>query len=415
MSGLIGVFNFDEEDVFSSIYYGLYALQHRGQEAAGIGTIARDKVQAHTGKGLVSENFGVGLIDDMPGDKGIGFVQYKNRPDEISEMPLVKGNSLLAIDGVIYNEDFNTDTFFDYLNGDIFQLTEYISTLQGKFAFIFMNEERFIAHRNQDGVKPLAIGKVGSSTVITSETCAIDSLEGHVIREFQPGELFVKTPETRTSYYITADYVNTGHIDAFEFTYTARPDSIIDGVSVYQARYRLGEALYRENPAEKGVVIGAPDSGVIAALGFANASKLPYQEGFVRNRYIGRTFIKTTPLEREQGVQIKLTPIQQNVSNQDIILVDDSIVRGTTIKRTVESLKNSGARSVHVRIASPPVVASENVTIAIPDEEELIAYNYSVEEMVDIIGCDSLAYLSLEGFHQAIGRDYLYEDYFVKK
>ena len=188
----------------------------------------------------------------------------------------------------------------------------------------------------------------------------------------------------------------------------------MDGVSVYQARYRLGEALWQENPIQDAVVMGAPDSGIIASLGYANASGLPYQEGFVRNRYVGRTFIKSTELEREQGIQVKLTPIRQNVANRNIILVDDSIVRGTTIKRTVKNLKEMGANSVHVRIASPAIISPESITLDIQEKKDLIAANYTLDEMQEIIGCDSLHFLSLEGFYRAVGRRKMYDHYFAR-
>lgn len=417
MSGLLGVFTFEENaKVYPIIYYGMYALQHRGQESVGIATLEDKVVTRHVNKGLMSEHFGKGLIENMPGSKGLGFLKYKFRNKDFLEMPYEKDGGILAIDGIIYNENFNLDDFIDVLNGDIHEITEYVSELDGIFAFIFMNNERLIAMRNRDGVKPLSIGKYDEFTIVASETSAIDSIGGKVIREIQAGELFVKTRQTKTSYYILNNFANEGNVDAFEFVYTARPDSFIDGISVYQARYRLGEALWQEDKlVDHGVVIGAPDSGMIAALGYAQASGLDYRDGFVRNRYVGRTFIKSSQLEREQGVQVKLNPIHQNVSNKDIILVDDSIVRGTTIQRTVKSLKDKGARSVHVRIASPPVVRAEHVTIDIPDKDELIAANHTLEEMVKLIGCDSLRFLSLDGFHRAIGRDDFYENYFIRE
>lgn len=414
MSGLLGVFSFEDYIVFPKIYYGLYALQHRGQEAVGIGTIDEGKTLVHQNKGLISENFGTGLINTMPGNKGIGFVEYNIHGEERPKMPVARQNSLLGIDGFIDNPHFNLDECIHYLNGDLVDLQGYLEKITGKFTLIFMNDERFIVYKNSDGIKPLSIGRLGNTMIASSETCAIETIGGKIIREIQPGEMFVQTKHQTTSFYLTNSIEPTENLDAFEFIYTARPDSILDGVSVYEARYRLGQALYQENPLDNAVVIGAPDSGIIASLGYAYASGLPYQEGFVRNRYVGRTFIKSTELDREQGLQVKLTPIRQNVANRNIILVDDSIVRGTTIKRTVRSLKDMGANSVHIRIASPAILNSIGDTLDITDTNDLIAATHTPEEMIELIGCDSLHFLSLDGFHRAIGRNQLYDYYFKR-
>ena len=414
MSGILGVFSFEDYVIFPKIYYGLYALQHRGQEGVGIGTIDQGQVNVHQNKGLISENFGTGLVDTMPGNKGIGFVEYNIHGENRAKMPVARDNSLLGIDGVIDNPNFSIDECMDYLNGDLIELQRYFETITGKFTLVFMSDERLIVMKNQDGIKPLAIGRLGNTMIASSETCAIETIGGRIIREIQPGEMFVQTKDQSTSYYLTNSIEATENLDAFEFIYTARPDSILDGVSVYDARYRLGQALWQEQPLDNAIVIGAPDSGIIASLGYANASGLPYQEGFVRNRYVGRTFIKATQLDREQGLQVKLTPIRQNVANRNIILVDDSIVRGTTIKRTVESLKEMGANSVHVRIASPAILNSIGDTLDITDIKDLIAANHSLDEMREQICCDSLHFLSLDGFHRAIGRNQLYDYYFKR-
>ena len=414
MSGILGVFSFEDYTVFPKVYYGLYALQHRGQEGVGIGTIANNKTYVERNSGLISETFGSGLTDHMPGNKGIGFVEYNIKGENKAKMPVTRNNSLLGIDGVIENTDFSVDECIDLLSGPLDEIQPYFEKITGKFTLIFMNEERFIVYKNRDGIKPLSIGRLGSTMVASSETCAIETIGGNIIREIQPGELFVQTKTHSTSYYLTNAIESTENLDAFEFIYTARPDSILDGVSVYQARYRLGEALWQENPIQDAVVMGAPDSGIIASLGYANASGLPYQEGFVRNRYVGRTFIKSTELEREQGIQVKLTPIRQNVANRNIILVDDSIVRGTTIKRTVKNLKEMGANSVHVRIASPAIISPESITLDIQEKKDLIAANYTLDEMQEIIGCDSLHFLSLEGFYRAVGRRKMYDHYFAR-
>lgn len=413
MSGILGVFSFEDNEVFPLLYYGLYALQHRGQGAVGIATIEKDgEINIHKDNGLISESFGKGLITHMDGNKGMGFVQYRfsNYPNH--HMPVERNGSLLAIDGHIENKDFDVDECMQVLNTDFQTIKAYFENINGKFALIYMNNERFIAFKNQDGVKPLSVGKLDDAIIASSETSAIESIGGTIIREIQPGEMFVHTEEQIFSYYLTTNLEAIENFDAFEFIYTARPDSIIDGISVYEARYRLGETLWNEDKLTDAVVIGAPDSGIIPSLGYANASGLPYQEGFVRNRYVGRTFIQSTQTERERSIQIKLTPIKRIVANKNIILIDDSIVRGSTITRTVRSLKKAGANAVHVRIASPPIVHDESVTIDIPDRNELMAYNYSLAEMEKIIGCDSLRFISVDGFRRSIGRSQMYEPYF---
>ena len=416
MSGILGVYSFDNIEAFPHLYYGLYALQHRGQAAVGIGTITPDgDSQLIREKGLISEHFGDGLIEHMPGNKGIGFVQYPFENRESEPMPFYHEGALMAIDGEIENEGFTYQACIEVLGQDIETIKAYFEALIGKFTLIYMNNDRFIAYKHLDGIKPLAIGKMDDTIIASSETAAIDSIAGHVIREIQPGELFIQTKTQCISYYLSANMEATESLDAFEFIYTARPDSILDGISVYDARYRLGETLWQEDQLHKGIVIGAPESGVISSMGYAKASGLPYEQGFVRNRYIGRTFIQSSQTIRERNIEIKLTPIKSIVANREVILIDDSIVRGSTIKRTVNTLKEAGASKIHVRIAAPPVVKGESMTVDIPDKHQLVAYNRSIEEVRDLIGCDSLKYISLDGFHRAIGRSKLYEPYFTEE
>lgn len=415
MSGVLGIFSFEEDvEVFPLMYYGLYALQHRGQAEVGIGTLTNDgQVEVHKFPGLVSDHFGKGLIGSMKGNKGLGFLKYKFRNESFDAMPLVKDDKLLLIDGSIDNEDFSTDECIDVLaRGDVEEIKDYLLELQGVFVLLFMAKDKFVAYKNQDGIKPLSIGMYKNTIIAASESSAIESVGGTLTRELQPGELLVQEKTTTFSYYLNNQMQATENLDAFEYMYTARPDSVLDGISVYQARFRLGESLWMESRDTDGIVIGAPDSGMIAAIGFAHASGLDYQQGFLRNRYVGRTFIQLTQADRETSLQIKLTPIKHVVANRNIILIDDSIVRGSTIHRTVKSLREAGARQIHVRIASPPISHDESVTIDIPNKEELIAYGRTTDEMRDIIGCDSLHFLSVNGFHQAVGKNQMYEPYF---
>lgn len=413
MSGVLGIYSFEDIDVFPLMYYGLYALQHRGQAAVGVGTITSDgQTEVHKYDGLVSDHFGKNMISDMKGNKGLGFLKYKFRNETLPSMPVVKDDSLLVIDGSISNEDFDVYECIEALNKDPEEIKNYFEKIKGVFVLVFMNKDKFIAHKNQDGIKPLSIGMYKNTIIAASESSAIESVGGTLTREIQPGELLVQTKERTFSYYLNNQMQATENLDAFEYMYTARPDSILDGISVYQARFRLGETLWAEDRDVKGIVIGAPDSGMIASIGYAHASGLDYQQGFLRNRYVGRTFIELEKSDRETSLQIKLTPIKNVVSNRNVILIDDSIVRGSTIHRTVKSLREAGARQVHVRIASPPIIHDESVTVDIPDKEELIANGRSIEEVRDLIGCDSLKFLSLNGFHQAIGKNQMYEPYF---
>lgn len=411
MSGLFGYFSTEPKDVFTSIYFGIYALQHRGQQSSGIATVHDGEVDLCVGPGLIKRSFARGKNDDLKGSKGVGFVKYKFRYDHTPDMPIQRNGAVMVFDGVVTNEGSVFDDLWDRLEGECADLREYLLSLEGAFSFIYVNDDKMIAYRDMKGIKPLCIGYDSQTTIVATESCAIESIGARFVRDLQPGEIFIHTANGQTSYYLSNE---TSNICAFEFIYTARPDSVIDNISVYDARYRLGKMLSLEAPVEADIVIGAPDSGVIAALGYAKESGIPFQEGFVRNRYVGRTFIEETQVERERGIQIKLTPIRGNIMNRDIILIDDSIVRGTTIKRIVKNLKEKGANKVHVRIAAPQIVSSNNLTVDIPDNDELIAYEHNIEEMKAIIGCDSLAFLSLNGLYKAIGRQQMYGDYFER-
>lgn len=412
MSGIFGYFSTRDVSAFQEIYFGLYALQHRGQQSVGIATLHDEGIDSHIGRGQVKRNFAKDWHDDLRGNKGLGFVKYKFRYDTtMPDMPIVHNGGLLAIDGIITNDDFTVEELTAKLESvDISIIREYLQQLQGAFTICYISQEKMIAYRDLEGIKPLCIGYDKDTAIIATESCAFEATNTRFVRDMQPGELFVHTLHGQTSYYLSNEEAT---VCAFEYVYTARPDSVIDGRSVYEARYRMGEKLFEESPVDADIVIGAPDSGIIAALGYANASGIDYQQGFIRNNYIGRTFIEMSQAERERGVTIKLTPIRVNIQNQDIILVDDSIVRGTTIKRIVKNLKDKGANKVHVRISAPEIVKSNNVTVDIPDEEDLISANHTVEEMVEIIGCDSLAFLSLGGMHKAVGTKNLYQDYFL--
>jgi len=263
-----------------------------------------------------------------------------------------------------------------------------------------MTKDSLIAIRDSHGIRPLSIGKIGDDFIFSSETCAIECIGGEFIRDCEPGEIAIVDNNGFRSEMLLSE---KRALCIFELVYLARPDSYIDNRYVYSSRFNAGEILYAECPTKADIVIGAPDSGTVAAIGYAKRSKIPYTEGIIKNRYIGRTFIEPTQDIREEGVRIKLNPLTSNIKDKDLILVDDSIVRGTTIKRTVEMLRNAGAKSVHVRIASPPVKYSCFLGVDTPNEENLIANYLTVEEIRKAINADSLYFISLSGLVEAAG------------
>jgi len=377
--------------------------------------------------GLVHEVFPKETMDRLRGNIAIGHVRYATVGDAttVNAQPLVvgykKGALALAHDGAIVNFASLRDELED--NGAIFQSqldTEVIANLiakyhrdniedaiirtlasiEGSYGLVMMTTEGLIGARDPHGVRPLALGRYGEDYILASETCAFDTIGAEFIREIDPGEVVIINDRGLKSIN-----VNKGKkkLCLFEIIYFARPDSKLDDKSLYLARIEAGKELAREAPANGDIVIGAPDSGTIPAIGYAEQSKIPYAEGLIKNRYVGRTFIEPTEELREQGVKIKLNVLKENVEGKKVILVDDSIVRGTTIKRTVEMIKNAGAKEIHVRISSPPVLHSCHLGMDTPDGEKLIANQMSVEEIRELIGADSLEYLSLDGILRAAG------------
>ncbi|WP_100065676.1 amidophosphoribosyltransferase [Miniphocaeibacter massiliensis] len=413
MSGVFGFFNNEDIDAIKYLQYGLYGVQHRGQAEVGIATIENERLNYLVGEGLVSENFSDKVLRKFNGNKGLGYVKYAFRFEEENPLPFVsKKNGIpcsMAMDGKITSQ-ISYEELRSRIQGNKKELLEYLVNLEGAFSLIYLDNEKIVAIRDKNGIKPLTIGYDESGYVASSETCAIDSIDFKILRDLEPGEIFIGTSEG----YEFKKYSNElSKLCLFEMVYIARPDSYIGEVSVYNSRYRMGEELYREKETMADIVIGAPDSGIIAALGYSNASKIPYMEGIVKNRYIGRTFIETTQDSREKHVKIKLNPIVENVKGKEIILVDDSIVRGTTTKRLIKMLKEAGAKKVHLRIASPPVVNKDDLSIDIPNVENLISNGRTVEEVSEKIKSDSLYYLSLDGLKKCCGNKGYYDNYFI--
>ena len=428
MCGVFGIYTKDQREISKIIYYGLYALQHRGQDSAGIAVNNNGYIDYHKDLGLAHEVFDEKTLNRLRGNIGIGHIRQSSSGEgtPTNAEPLVvgykKGALALAYDGSLINFKELRDNMED--NGVIFQTsidTEVIANLiaryhrddieqaiingvrdlKGSYALVVMTNDRLIGVRDPYGIKPLCIGKLGNDYILSSETCALDTIGAKFIRDVEPGEMVVIIDGQIKS--IRTKEAEKKRISLFEIIYFARPDSKLDGKSIYLLRREAGRNLARECPAEGDIVISAPDSGTVAAIGYAEESKIPYDEGLIKNRYVGRTFIQPTQELREQGVKIKLNVLKENVEGRRIVLVDDSIVRGTTMRSIVKMLKDAGAKEVHVRIASPPVKHPCTLGMHTPSRENLIATNKSIEEIKDIIGADSLCYLSLEGLLEAAG------------
>lgn len=429
MSGVVGIYSKTREEVSKIIYYGLYALQHRGQVSAGIAVNNNGFVDYFKDLGLVHEVFPKETMERLRGNIGVGHVRYATvgETTTVNAQPLVvgykRGALALAHEGTIVNFEKLRDELED--NGTIFQSgldTEVIANLiakyhkshvenaiiqalediVGTYGLIIMTTEKLIGARDPYGVKSLCLGQLGDDYILASETCALDTIGAQFIRDIEAGEIVVIDENGIKSIYLES---KERRKCLFDIIYFARPDSKLEGKSIYLARIEAGKQLAREAPADGDIVIGAPDSGTIPAIGYAEQSKIPYQEGIIKNRYVGRTFIQPTQELREQGVRIKLNVLKENVEGKRVILVDDSIIRGTTIKRTVEMLKNAGAKEIHVRISSPEVKYSCHLGMNTPSEKNLIAAQKTAEEIKEQIGADSLKYLSLEGVLKAVGGD----------
>lgn len=420
--GVLGLFQPEDDHTAELLYYGLYALQHRGQESAGIAVTDGDRTRWHKKMGLVSEVFGETELKKLTGHNGIGHVRYSTsgESDVENAQPLVvryRGGSIgMAHNGNLVNADLLRERLEDA--GVVFQtsidsevivnliarysnegihaaIRRTMDLVKGAYALVIMNEECLIGVRDPLGLRPLCIGKTDTGYVLASESCAFDVMGARLIRDVEPGEIVTITPEGVQSEFYATKEKRASCI--FEYIYFARPDSVIDGVGVYQARKNAGRILAKEWPAEADLVMAVPDSSIPVALGYAEASGIPYGEGLMKNRYIGRTFIQPTQAIRELAVKLKLSPMEQNIAGKRLVLIDDSIVRGTTSMRIVETLKQAGAKEVHVRVSSPPVAHSCFFGIDTPDRSQLIGAVKTIEQIRRVIGADSLGYLSPEG------------------
>ena len=428
--GVFGVVG--HQDAAQICYYGLHSLQHRGQEAAGICCECNGKMNIYKGEGLVTEVFDQDKLKNLNGNVAIGHVRYSTagggglsnvQPFVFRTMEgsmsichngnLVNANILkqeLEDQGSIFSSTSDTEVLGHLIKRQeghmIDRICASLDKLDGAFAFLVMLEGRIYAARDKYGLRPLSIGILSNGAyVFASETCALDVNGAKFVRDVEPGEIVrVKDGKLLSKTY-TKDSLQD-KICAMEYIYFSRPDSNLDGINVHTTRKLAGKQLYYENPIEADVVIGVPDSSISAAIGYAEASGIPYEMGLVKNKYVGRTFIQPTQEMREQGVRMKLSAVSSIVSGKKVVMIDDSIVRGTTSKRIVRHLKDAGAKEVHVRIASPAIKFPCFYGVDTSTIEELISNKMSVDELCEYIEADSLAFISEEGLHKSIHFDH---------
>ena len=433
--GVFGIYDFDGNDVASTIYYGLFALQHRGQESCGIAVSETDGpkgvVNAYKGMGLCNEVFTPEILEGLNGNIGVGHVRYSTAGSSTREnaQPLVlnyvKGTLALAHNGNLVNApELRRELAYD---GAIFQTTidseviayhiarervksksveEAVSRamkkITGAYSLVIMSPRKLIGARDPYGFKPLCIGKRDSAYILASETCALDTIGAEFVRDVVPGEIVTVTEEG-----IHSDRTFCGEAQGarcvFEYIYFARPDSVFDSVGVYHSRIYAGRFLAKDSPVEADIVVGVPESGNAAALGYSMESGIPYSMAFVKNSYVGRTFIKPKQSSRESSVRVKLNVLREAVEGKRVIMIDDSIVRGTTSGMIVGMLREAGAKEVHVKVSAPPFLHPCYFGTDIPSDDQLIAHGRTVEEICKLIGADSLSYLRADRLKEMAG------------
>lgn len=434
--GVVGIFNSPRAASLS--YFALYSLQHRGQESAGIAVSDGEKVRLHKSMGLVSEVFSPSELAALPGNIAVAHVRYATAGGKTVEnaQPMVNNFILgtlalahngqltnyaeieeqLALNGSTFSSSSDTEVILkliakDYKQGLEQAVKNTVRQIKGSFALTIMTKDTLIGVRDPNGIRPLVLGKIpsdnnleqeedGPAYILASETCAIDAVNGEYIRDIEPGEIVIITKEGIKS--IPSEIRAPKRTCIFEYVYFARPDSVIDGIPVQKAREMMGAQLALEDTVSADVVIGVPDSGIGAALGYSRQKKIPYVMGIVKNKYTGRTFIAPTQKERENMVFVKLNAIRSDLEGKRVIVIDDSIVRGTTSRRLVQILRRAGAKEVHFRVSSPPVKFPCHLGIDTPTKAELISSAHDVEEIRQEIGADSLAFISLKGMISAL-------------
>jgi amidophosphoribosyltransferase len=424
--GVVGVFG--HREAANLAYLALYAQQHRGQESVGIATSHGGKLQVHKAMGYVADAFNEEVIEGLAGTSAIGHVRYSTAGESglKNAQPILidcaHGEIAICHNGNLVNAQELRDQLVR--DGSIFQTTsdtevllhlyarsragspeqalvESISQARGAFSLVLLTKDRMIAVRDPHGFRPLTLGRLGDAYIVCSETCALDLIDAEWVRDIEPGEVFIVGPEGTRSIRPFPPGPSAHCI--FEHVYFARPDSYVFGQSVNEVRTEFGRRLAAEHPAEADVVVPIPDSGVCAATGYSEASGLPQQMGLIRNHYVGRTFIEPHQSIRHFGVRVKLNPVKSILQGRRVVLVDDSIVRGTTSRKIVRMVRAAGAREVHLRISCPPTISPCFYGVDTPQRAELIAATHTVEEICTYIGADSLGYLSLDGLLSAVG------------
>ncbi len=426
--GVMGIYAPGRDNVPQMICFGLIALQHRGQESAGIAVSSGGHIHFHKEMGLVQEVFNDRNLAQLEGDIGIGHVRYSTTGESFvsNAQPLVvqyKGGSIaLGHNGNLINAGVLRDKLEE--EGSIFQtsidsevianliarnyklgfkdaLIETVKQIKGSYSLTILWDGKLIGVRDPNGLRPLCLGTLEDGYVLASETCALDVVGAKFMRDIDKGEIVIIDESGVNSFYY--DTTKKKAICSFEYVYFARPDSIMDGRSVYRARREAGKILAKEHPAVADFVIAVPDSGISAATGYAEASGIPYMVGLIKNKYMGRTFIQPDQKSRELAVRLKLNVLKENVEGKRLVLIDDSIVRGTTSRRIVDMLKEAGAKEVHVRVSSPPVKNSCYFGIDTPSRKQLVGAINTIEEIREMIHADSLGFLSIDGLVESIG------------
>tara|TARA_B100000745_G_scaffold19279_1_gene13458 strand:- start:197 stop:1594 length:1398 start_codon:yes stop_codon:yes gene_type:complete len=424
--GVVGVYG--HPDAANLVYLGLYALQHRGQESAGIAASSNGKMHLEVGMGLVADVFSDARLKKLPGNIAVGHNRYsttgvsrvKNAQPCLIEYSggtmamghngnLVNASEIrkeLGAAGAIFQSTNDSEVIVHLMaqsrrNSFVDRAVAALSQVKGAYSIVLMSENELVAARDPQGFRPLCLGKLGGAYIVSSESCVMDLVEAEFIREIEPGELILINQFGVKSFYPFQKAPTKQCV--FEHIYFSRPDSYLFGHSVYSTRKLMGKALAREKPVEADVVVPVPDSGVISAMGYSEETKIPFQMGLIRNHYVGRTFIEPQSQIRNFGVKIKLNAVKPVIEGKRVIIIDDSIVRGTTSKKIVRMLREVGAREVHVRISSPPTTHSCFYGIDTPTKGELIASNMDIDQTCKYLGADSLHYISLEKMLEIFG------------
>ena len=433
---VVGVFN--SQDASQIAYFSLFSMQHRGQEAAGISSSDGKKFHTIKDRGLVTQVFDEVKLSTLKGNIAIGHTRYSTAGDDsildaqpvyarydLGELAIVHNGNLtnansvrqeLIKQGAIFQTFMDTENLIHLIaksnkNKLLDRIIDGIKKIQGAYSLIFLSEDKMFAVRDPHGFRPLSLGKITNNNgeeayIVASETCAFDLVGATFIRDVKPGELLIF--EKNKSPVSMQIFEATPHHCIFEYVYFARPDSTIFGKNVYKLRKEMGRTLAKESPVKADMVVPVPDGGVPAALGYSEESGIPFNMAIMRNHYVGRTFIEPTQKIRNLKVKMKLSPISEVVKDKKIIVIDDSIVRGTTSRQIIRMLKEAGAKEVHMRISSPPTTHPCYYGVDTPDQNQLIASNHTISEIADFIEADSLAYLSNDGLLDSVGRDLNY-------